>query len=162
MAGALTTRPRRTAPVACASAGSRLGGREVLERSMGERDPAWLQPAGVSHFFARRRESNVTPLKEKPVSVGPERFAFRKAPSFQATLKSRSFLNRLFLASRLLRSKTGGAASKPGLTTVCNGVRSVWKLDSQTQQAFLAAPAEGRREVKDGVLRTQIPPLKPR
>ena len=39
------------------------------------------------------------------------------------------------------------------------GVPYVWVLDPQTQQAYTATPAEGLREVKNGVLRTGNPAL---
>ena len=37
------------------------------------------------------------------------------------------------------------------------GVPFVWVLDYQNRQAFIATPADGLREVKDGILRTQNP-----
>ena len=37
------------------------------------------------------------------------------------------------------------------------GVNTVWLLDPETRQAFTATSAEGLREVKTGVLRTESP-----
>jgi len=37
------------------------------------------------------------------------------------------------------------------------GVPYVWVVDAQTKQAYTATPAEGLREVKDGILRTESP-----
>ena len=39
------------------------------------------------------------------------------------------------------------------------GVPYVWVLDPETRQAYIATPAEGLREVKSGVLRTENPVL---
>jgi len=39
------------------------------------------------------------------------------------------------------------------------GVAYVWVLDPQTRQAYVATAAEGLREVKTGILRTENPPL---
>jgi Uma2 family endonuclease len=37
------------------------------------------------------------------------------------------------------------------------GVPYVWVLDPQTRRAYIATAADGLREVRDGVLRTEIP-----
>ena len=37
------------------------------------------------------------------------------------------------------------------------GVVFVWVIDPQTRQAYISTAAEGLREVKDGVLRTENP-----
>lgn len=42
------------------------------------------------------------------------------------------------------------------------GVPCVWVLDPETRQAFISTPAEGLREVKNGVLTTANPPLEVR
>ncbi len=42
------------------------------------------------------------------------------------------------------------------------GVPCVWVLDPDTRQAYIATPAEGLREVKSGVLRTDHPALEVR
>jgi Uma2 family endonuclease len=42
------------------------------------------------------------------------------------------------------------------------GVPYVWVLDYQNKTAFIETPAEGLREVKDGILRTQNLSLKSR
>ena len=39
------------------------------------------------------------------------------------------------------------------------GVAYVWVLDPQTRQAFIATPAEGLREVRSGLLRTDDPSM---
>jgi Uma2 family endonuclease len=39
------------------------------------------------------------------------------------------------------------------------GVPYVWLLDPFTKQAYVATAAEGLREVKDGVLRTENPTI---
>jgi hypothetical protein len=39
------------------------------------------------------------------------------------------------------------------------GVPYVWVLDPETRQAYIATRAEGLREVKSGVLRTENPAL---
>jgi len=37
------------------------------------------------------------------------------------------------------------------------GVPYVWVIDAETRQSYTATPAEGLREVKDGILRTENP-----
>ena len=37
------------------------------------------------------------------------------------------------------------------------GVPSVWVIDPETRQAYIATPAEGLRQVKDGILWTANP-----
>ena len=39
------------------------------------------------------------------------------------------------------------------------GVPYVWVLDPETRQAYTATPAEGLREVKIGILKTENPTL---
>lgn len=131
---------------------------EVLERNMGERDHAWLQSAVVSHFFVRRKEWNITVLTEMRVQVRPNRFRIPDICIVLGDTQEQILTKPPFLCIEILSPEDRWSRVEARINDfIAMGVRFVWVLDPQTKQAFIVTPAEGLREVKDGVLRTQDP-----
>ncbi|SRR5712691_4875323 len=133
---------------------------EVLERNMGERDHAWLQAALIGHFYARRKEWNITILPEMRVQVKATRFRIPDVCVVLGDTEEQILTHPPFLCIEILSPDDRWVRVKARINDfLAMGVPYVWVLDSQTRQAYVATPAEGLREVKDGVLRTENPAL---
>lgn len=131
---------------------------EVLERNMGERDHAWLQMAFGAYFFARRKEWNIIVLPEMRVQVKPTRFRIPDVCIVLGDTEEQILTKPPFLCIEILSPDDRWVRVKARINDFLEmGVPYVWVVDSQTRQAYVATPAEGLREVKDGVLRTENP-----
>jgi Uma2 family endonuclease len=131
---------------------------EVLERNMGERDHAWLQGTLTGYFYIRRKEWNVTILPEMRVQTNPTRFRIPDVCIVLGDTDEQILTKPPFLCIEILSPDDRWARVKARINDfLAMGVPYVWVLDSQTRQAYVATPAEGLREVKDGILRTENP-----
>ena len=131
---------------------------EVLERNRGEREHAWLQSAVVSHLFVRRKEWNLTVLTEMRVQVSPKRFRIPDICIVLGDTQEQILTKPPFLCVEILSPEDRWSRVEARMNDfIAMGVRFVWVLDPQTKQAYIVTPAEGLREVKDGMLRTQNP-----
>jgi Uma2 family endonuclease len=131
---------------------------EVLERNMGERDHAWLEAAVTAFFFVRRKEWNITVLTEMRVQVQATRFRIPDVCIVLGDTEERILTRPPFLCIEILSPDDRWVRVKARINDfLAMGLPYVWVLDSQTRQAYVATPAEGLREVKDGVLRTENP-----
>jgi Uma2 family endonuclease len=131
---------------------------EVLERNRGERDHAWLQAALAAYFFTRRKEWNITVLPEMRVQVKPTRFRIPDICVVLGDTEEQILTQPPFLCVEILSPEDRWVRVKERINDfLAMGVPYVWVIDSQTRQAYIATPAEGLREVKDGVLKTTNP-----
>ena len=131
---------------------------EVLERNMGERDHASLQGAFVGYFYARRKEWDITILPEMRVQVKPTRFRIPDVCIVLGKTDEQILTKPPFLCIEILSPEDRWVRVKERINDfLAMGVPYVWVVDSQTKQAYTATPAEGLREVKGDVLRTENP-----
>ena len=135
-------------------------GGEVLERNTGELDHSKLQAALAAYFFARRKERDITILLEMRVQVTPTRFRIPDVCIVLGGTKEQILTKPPFLCIEILSPEDRWVRVKERINDfLAMGVLYVWVVDSQTRQAYTATPAEGLREVKDGVLRTENPAI---
>ncbi len=133
---------------------------EVVERNLGERDHAWLQTAVASYFFVRRRQWNITVLTEMRVQVKPTRFRIPDICVLLGDSEERILTKPPFICVEILSPEDRLKRVQGRITDYFEmGVPYVWVLDPETRQAYSATPAEGLREVKTGVLKTENPAL---
>jgi len=131
---------------------------EVLERNMGERDHSWLQGTLAGYFYAQRKEWNILVLPEMRVQVKPSRFRVPDLCIVLGGTDEQILTKPPFLCIEILSPDDRWSRVKDRINDfLAMGVPYVWVIDSQTKQAYVATPAEGLREVKDGVLRTENP-----
>jgi Uma2 family endonuclease len=131
---------------------------EVLERNMAEGDHAWLQTAVGYHLFGRRKEWNITVLTEMRVQVTPTRFRIPDLCVVLGQEYEQILTKPPFLCIEILSPEDRWSRVQDRIKDFLQmGVPYIWVLDPQNKTAFIETPAEGLREVKDGILRTENP-----
>jgi Uma2 family endonuclease len=133
---------------------------EVVERNLGTRDHAWLQAAITAYFFNRRRQWNVTVFTELRIRVKPTRVRIPDVCVILGDTQERILTKPPFICIEVLSPEDRLKRVQERITDYFEmGVPYVWVLDPETRQAYAATPAEGLREVKTGVLKTENPAL---
>ncbi len=131
---------------------------EVLERNIGERDHSCLQGIVIAYFVARRKEWNITVLPEMRVQVKPTRFRIPDLCIVLGDTDEQILTKPPFLCIEILSPDDRWVRVKERINDfLAMGVPYVWVIDPNTKQTYIATPAEGLREVKDGILRTENP-----
>jgi len=133
----------------------------VEERNWGELDHSLLQTELLMYLYDRRKEWNIIVLPEMRIRVNVARYrvadicvVLGPKPT-ERTLTKPPFLC-IEVVSPEDRMTRMAIRISDYLTM---GVPYVWVLDPQTREAYVATSAEGLREVKSGLLRTENPTL---
>ena len=132
---------------------------EVQERNLGELDHSWLQTVIAGYLFARRAQSGIQVFVELRVQVRPDRF---RVPDICVVLGAKPLEQILtkppFLCIEVLSPEDRMSRVQDRVEDyLAMGVPYVWVLDPATKRAWSVTPAEGWREEKSGVLRTENP-----
>jgi Uma2 family endonuclease len=133
---------------------------EVVERNWGDQDHSSLQAAICSHFFVRRKEWNILALMEQRVRIKRTRF---RVPDICLTLgfpDEQILTKPPFLCIEILSPEDRMTRIIQRIDDYLEmGVAYVWVLDPKLKLAYTATAAEGLRELKNTVLRTENPTL---
>jgi Uma2 family endonuclease len=133
---------------------------EVVERNLGTRDHGWLQTAIAAFFFARRRQWNITVITELRIRVKSTRFRIPDVCVILGDTDEQVLTQPPFICIEVLSPKDRMKRVQERIDEYLEmGVPYVWVLNPETKQAYTAAPAEGLRELKSGVLKTENPVL---
>jgi Uma2 family endonuclease len=134
---------------------------QLEERNLGETDHSWLQMAVSGYFYARRKEWNITVLPEQRVQVKRARYRVPDVCIVLGPKPSDQILTKPpFVCIEIVSPDDRMSRIEIRIADyLAMGVSYVWVLDPQTQQAYVATTAEGLREVKTGVLRTENPTM---
>ena len=131
---------------------------EVLERNMGEVDHSRLQMIVAGYLFVHRKEWNITILPEVRVQVKPTRFRIPDVCVVLGDTDEQILTKPPFLCIEILSPEDRWVRVEARIHDFLEmGVPYVWILDPQTKRAYIATPADGLREVTDGILRTENP-----
>ncbi|HSP67146.1 MAG TPA: Uma2 family endonuclease [Bryobacteraceae bacterium] len=132
----------------------------IEERNMGEVTHARLQLRVGSYLLTRYEGIGVVVMTEVRVQVGPSRY---RVPDICVTLgdPGEEVLTRApFICIEILSPEDRMSRVQVRINDyLAMGVPYVWVLDPQTRQAFTATAAEGLKEMKSGMLRTENPVL---
>ena len=131
---------------------------EVLERNVGERDHSRLQGEIYFYFRSRAREWNARAYPEQRVQVSAHRF---RVPDLCVVLgdepEEQVFTRPPFICIEILSPEDRQQRTQERVDDYLRfGVPHVWVIDPWTRRAWVYS-ADGAREVKDGVLRTENP-----
>lgn len=131
---------------------------EVLERNMGDRDHAWLQGILTAYFVNRRKECGITVLPEIRIRVSPTRYRIPDVAVLLGDTAEKIPTRPPFLCIEILSPDDRWSRVESRISDFLKmGVNFVWVIDPETRQSYVATPADGLREVKDGILRTANP-----
>jgi Uma2 family endonuclease len=131
------------------------------ERNLGELDHSWLQAALIGYFFNRRKEWNIVVLPEQRVQVKRARYRVPDVCVLLGPKPTEQILRKPpFIYIEILSPEDRMNRVEIRIADYLEmGVSYVWILDPQTRQAYVSTKAEGLREVKNGVLRTENPTI---
>jgi Uma2 family endonuclease len=132
----------------------------IEERNVGEVTHARLQLRVGSYLLTRYEGIGVVAMTEVRVQVRPSRY---RVPDICVTLSDPGeevLTKPPFICVEILSPEDRMSRVQVRINDyLAMGVPYVWVLDPQTRQAFTATAAEGLKEVKSGVLRTENPVL---
>ncbi len=110
------------------------------------------------YFAMREKEWGIEVLPEQRVQVSATRFRIPDVCVVLGQPDGQIFRKRHFFASKLFRPEDRMSRMEDRVEDYLKmGVPHVWVVDPQKKAAFQVTPAEGWREVKDGILRTHNP-----
>jgi Uma2 family endonuclease len=131
---------------------------EVQERNMAEVDHSRLQCELIGSFYLRRRQWNITILPEVRVQVRPMRFRIPDIAIVLGETDEQILTKPPFLCIEILSPEDRWSRVQDRIRDFLQmGVPYIWVLDPQNKTAFIETPADGLREVKDSILRTENP-----
>ncbi len=131
---------------------------EVIERNVGEKPHGELQ-AEIWHFFRqRRREWKTYAYIETRLQVSETRFRIPDVCVYAGSEPGDRILRTPpFICIEVLSPEDRLTRMQDRIDDYLKfGVRYVWVIDPDTRRAWAHA-AEGIREIKDGLLRTENP-----
>ena len=130
----------------------------IEERNVGEWDHSRLQFRICAYFLARYETQGMRVLTELRIRVAHGRVRIPDICVFLADPKQRVPSTPPFLCIEILTPEDRMSSVEVRINDfLAMGVNTVWVLDPETRQAFAANAADGLREVKTGVLRTESP-----
>src|SRR5579863_660584 len=133
---------------------------EVVERNLGTRDHGWLQAAVTAYLFNRRRQWNITVITELRIRVKETRVRIPDVCVILGDTDEQVPTQPPLICIEVLSPKDRMKRVQERINDYLEmGVPYVWVLDPATRQASAATPAEGLREVKTGILKTENPSL---
>jgi Uma2 family endonuclease len=132
----------------------------IEERNLGEVTHARLQARISAYLHTKYEVDGIIVMTEVRVQVRPARF---RVPDICLTIgePGEEVLTKPpFICIEILSPEDRMSRVEVRINDyLAMGVPYVWVLDPQTKQAFTATAAEGLKEVKTGMLRTENPVL---
>jgi len=133
---------------------------EVVERNLGEWDHSSLQSAILVYLWNRYYKEGIRPVAEQRVQVKQTRFRIPDVCVVLGDPGEKILTKPPFICIEILSPEDRMKRVQERIADYLEmGVPYVWVLDPETRQAYTATPAEGLREVKTGVLKTENPAL---
>ena len=130
----------------------------IEERNLGEWEHAILQSNIIEYLRARYKSQGIRVPTELRLRVTPGRVRIPDLCVFLTDPKQRVPSTPPFLCIEILSPEDRMSRVKVRINDfLAMGVSAVWVIDPETRQAYSATTAEGLREVKTGVLRTESP-----
>ena len=131
---------------------------QLEQRNVGEWDHSRLQYKIAGYFLVRYEGMGMRAATELRIRVAPGRVRIPDFCLFLEDPKQRVPSTPPFLCIEILSPDDRMSRIEVRINDyLAMGVNAVWVLDPETRQAFTATAAEGLREVKTGILRTESP-----
>ena len=130
----------------------------IEERNVGEWDHSRLQGKIYALLTARYEPLGLLAAPELRLRVKPNRFRVPDICVFAGDPKQKVPSTPPVLCIEILSPEDRMSRIEIRINDyLAMGVAAVWVIDPETRQAFTATLAEGLREVKTGILRTESP-----
>jgi Uma2 family endonuclease len=133
---------------------------ELLERNVGEWDHSRLQMLLSYYLCSREKEWGILVVPEQRVQVKATRFRVQDISVVMRPPDGGIIKEPPFLCIEILSPRDRMQEMQERIDDyIAFGVKYVWLIHPKTRRAFVYT-AEGVREVKDGVLRTDNPEIR--
>jgi Uma2 family endonuclease len=133
---------------------------EVVERNLGEWDHSSLQGRILVCLWNRYYKDGIRVAPEQRVQVKPTRFRIPDVCVVLGEPGEKILTKPPFLCIEVLSPEDRMSGIQERIADYLEmGVPHVWVLDPETKQVYTATPAEGLRELKTRVLKTENPAL---
>ena len=130
------------------------------ERNVGRRDHSNLQMRLSAYLYVRRKEWGIQVYPEQRVQVKPDRFRVPDICVVVGETEEQILTKPPFLCIEIISADDRmSRITKSADDYLAMGVPYIWLLDPQTRSTYVVTPAEGLREFKGEVLRTENPAL---
>jgi Uma2 family endonuclease len=133
---------------------------ELLERNVGERPHSILETAFGAFFFEGRKRLRIQVFTEQRIRIAPRRYRVPDVCVYREPApRDRIFSTPPFIVIEILsREDRMSRVRKKIDEFLAFGVPYVWVIDPEARRADVYT-ASGFYEAKDGVLRTEGPPI---
>jgi|SRR5579883_3535890 Uma2 family endonuclease len=132
----------------------------IEERNLGEWDHADLQTAVASFLRVRAKKWGIRVVVEQRVQVTPTRFRVPDVTVIVGDPDGKVLTKPPFLCIEILSSEDRMSRVEQRIDDYLQmGVPYVWLLEPQMRRVYIATKADGLREFKGEVLRTENPAL---
>jgi Uma2 family endonuclease len=133
---------------------------DVQERNLGERDHSTLQKRLILYIGNREKTWNVFVYPEQRVQVSPTRFRIPDVCVYAGQEpQEQIFRTPPFICIEILSPEDRWARVQERIDDYLKfGVPNVWVINPVNQRAWACTQA-GNAEIRDGILRTENPPL---
>jgi Uma2 family endonuclease len=133
---------------------------EVVARNLGEHDHSDLQTEIAHYFRSRRKQWKLHTVVEQRVQVGPTRFRIPDVCVVPSGGPHPGIYRQPpFICIEILSKDDRLPRVQQRIDDYLKfGVRYVWLIDPAERRAWVYT-SEGRREAKDGILRTENPAI---
>ena len=133
---------------------------EVVERNLGEYDHSKTQKKVILYLGKRESEWGIVVVPEQRVQVKPTRFRVPDVCIVLGEPSDQIFVRPPFVCIEILSPDDRLSRMQEKVDDYLRmGVAYVWVLDPATKRAWTVTPADGWREVKSGILKTENPAL---
>jgi Uma2 family endonuclease len=133
---------------------------QVEERNLGERDHSNLQMIVSAYLFARRKQWGIQVYPEQRVQVKPNRLRVPDICVVLGATQEQIFTKPPFLCIEIVSPEDRISRVKERIDDyLAMGVPYAWLLDPGSRSAYVCTTAEGLREIKSGILKTENPIL---
>jgi Uma2 family endonuclease len=132
----------------------------IEERNLGEWDHSRLQLRIGAYLLAQYGREGVEVVTEQRIRIQPRRYRIPDLCVVLGNPGEQVLTKPPFLCIEILSPEDRMNRVEIRIADyLAMGIAYVWVLDPQTRQAYVATSAEGLREVKSGILRTENPVL---
>jgi len=133
---------------------------EVVERNLGEWDHSSLQMRFLMYLGTRQQQWGIQVVPEQRVQVSATRFRIPDVTVVLGGPDGQILRKPPFLCIEILSPEDRLSRVRQRVDDYLKmGVPHVWVVDPGAKVAYTITPADGWREAKDGILRTQQPAL---
>ena len=129
---------------------------KVIERNVGDRDHSWTMGQVATYFYSRYKSHGFVPFLSLRIRVKPSRVRVPDVCVTAGFPDEQILTKPPVLCVEILSPEDRMTSTMRRIDDYLEmGVPMVWILSPETRHAYTVTTAEGLREIKNGILRTE-------